>query len=97
MTRAPLGMKTTNVKARAFQTPAPTMPIGTIKQRSAKRGSTRKVKKAAPLLEQVTQERTVTAEEEPEREIEYMPPKPKRESIWPGMAYSMLIKLYSPP
>ncbi|KAF3892905.1 hypothetical protein GTR04_0636 [Trichophyton interdigitale] len=77
MTRAPLGMKTTNAKARAFQTPAPTMPIGTIKQRSAKRGSTRKVKKAAPLLEQVTQERTVTAEEEPEREIEYMPPKPK--------------------
>lgn len=82
MTRAPLGMKTTNAKARAFQTPAPTMPIGTIKQRSAKRGSTRKVKKAAPLPEQATQEKTVTVEEEePEREIEYMPPKPKRESI----------------
>ncbi|EZF11985.1 hypothetical protein H112_06905 [Trichophyton rubrum D6] len=79
MTRAPLGMKTTNAKARAFQTPAPTMPIGTIKQRSAKRGSTRKVKKAAPLPEQTTQERTVAVEEEeePEREIEYMPPKPK--------------------
>ncbi|EFE30739.1 uncharacterized protein ARB_02438 [Trichophyton benhamiae CBS 112371] len=53
-------------------------PAGTIKQRSAKRGSTRKVKKAAPLPEQATQEKTVTVEEEePEREIEYMPPKPK--------------------
>ncbi|EFR02373.1 hypothetical protein MGYG_05369 [Nannizzia gypsea CBS 118893] len=76
--RAPLGMKTTNAKARAFQTPAPNMMMGTIKQRSAKRGSTRKIKKAAPLLAQVTQEKAVVAvEEEPEREIEYMPPKPK--------------------
>ncbi|KAF3481802.1 uncharacterized protein GIQ15_04561 [Arthroderma uncinatum] len=76
-TRAPLGMKTTNAKARAFQTPAPTLPMGTIKQRSAKRGSTRKIKKAAPVPVQTTQEVAVPVEDEQELEIEYMPPKPK--------------------
>ncbi|KAK2871876.1 hypothetical protein FQN49_002730 [Arthroderma sp. PD_2] len=76
-TRAPLGMKTTNAKARAFQTPAPTLPMGTIKQRSAKRGSTRKIKKAAPLPVQATVEESVPVEDERELEIEYMPPKPK--------------------
>lgn len=94
--RAPLGAKTTNAKARAFQTPAPTLPRGTIKQRSAKRGSTRKVKEAAPLPTQVTQDKTVTVEEEPEREIEYMPPKPKRESIGLTWFHSILTKWYSP-
>lgn len=77
-TRAPLGMKTTNAKARAFQTPAPTLPIGTIKQRSAKRGSSRKVKKSTPLPVPATQEETLPVDDE--RDIEYMPPKPKRES-----------------
>ncbi|KLJ10668.1 hypothetical protein EMPG_13942 [Blastomyces silverae] len=75
--RAPLGMKTTNAKANAFQTPAP--PLGTSKPaKTAKRPSTtRKLKQSAPEI-QPGQSRAVTVEntQEDVPDIEYMPPKP---------------------
>ncbi|PGH00511.1 hypothetical protein GX51_05726 [Blastomyces parvus] len=75
--RAPLGMKTTNAKANAFQTPAP--PLGTSKPaKTVKRPSTtRKLKQSAPEL-QPGQPRASTVEntEEDVPDVEYMPPKP---------------------
>ncbi|PLN76425.1 hypothetical protein BDW42DRAFT_178685 [Aspergillus taichungensis] len=73
--RAPLGMKTTNAKARGLQTPA---APGTMKpERTAKRASTQKVKKFTPLAEPTQPE--VQAQPAPDDvpDIEYMPPKPK--------------------
>ncbi|KAF2645698.1 hypothetical protein P280DRAFT_465484 [Massarina eburnea CBS 473.64] len=62
--RAPLGMKTTNAKATAFQTPAP---------------PSAKTQKASPRLRRpkvkIHQPEPVAAEEDDVPEIEYMPPK----------------------
>ncbi|OAX78898.1 hypothetical protein ACJ72_06788 [Emergomyces africanus] len=75
--RAPLGMKTTNAKANAFQTPA--LPLGTSRQiKTTKRPSTtRKLKQddpeALPSLPKVGTSEDV---EEDVPDIEYMPPKP---------------------
>ncbi|KAL6233735.1 hypothetical protein BDW75DRAFT_214199 [Aspergillus navahoensis] len=74
--RAPLGMKTTNAKARGLQTPA--APIGTIKpERTAKKGSTQRVKKFSPFVEQPKTEVHVQPAQDDVPDIEYMPPKPK--------------------
>ncbi|KAK2750190.1 hypothetical protein FQN57_004687 [Myotisia sp. PD_48] len=80
--RAPLGMKTTNAKATAFQTPAP--PLGTLKQaRSGKRASsTRKIKKSTPVPQSKQEQREPDLDED--RDIEYMPPKPKPLSDFDG-------------
>ncbi|KFY30022.1 hypothetical protein V494_08314 [Pseudogymnoascus sp. VKM F-4513 (FW-928)] len=77
-TRAPLGMKTTNAKTKAFQTPAgPEMDKGPEKTQ-IKPTSTR------PLRQKISHADTVKLEihgDEPdplgEREVEYCPPKPK--------------------
>lgn len=70
--RAPLGMKTTNAKARN-QTPAP----GTIKpERTNKRASNQKAKKIAPLVQPSETEAASKPAQDDVPDIEYMPPKP---------------------
>ncbi|KAF9886030.1 hypothetical protein FE257_012086 [Aspergillus nanangensis] len=74
--RAPLGMKTTNAKAKGLQTPA--APLGTVKpERTTKRGSTQRIKKFTPLVEQSKTEVQDKSTEDNVPDIEYMPPKPK--------------------
>ncbi|KAL4741785.1 hypothetical protein BDV11DRAFT_182407 [Aspergillus similis] len=74
--RAPLGMKTTNAKAKGLQTPA--APVGTIKpERTTKKGSTQRVKKFSPFVEQPQPEVNVQPPQDDVPDIEYMPPKPK--------------------
>lgn len=78
-TRAPLGMKTTNAKAKGLQTPA--QPLGTSKpEKTNKRGSTQKVKKIAPLQENKAEVHQ-KAPEDDVPDIEYMPPRPKGGAI----------------
>ncbi|KAL8832458.1 MAG: hypothetical protein Q9170_004869 [Blastenia crenularia] len=77
-TRAPLGAKTTNAKAKAFQTPAPGT-IGSDLGKTNQRGvSTRKPKPKASHPE-TTKLEDILADKEAldERDIEYMPPRPK--------------------
>ncbi|KAG2412588.1 hypothetical protein HFD88_010145 [Aspergillus terreus] len=74
--RAPLGMKTTNAKAKGLQTPAPLG--GTVKpEKSGKRASTQRVKKFTPLVEQSKPEVQTKDVEDDVPDIEYMPPKPQ--------------------
>ncbi|KAK2803623.1 hypothetical protein FQN51_003385 [Onygenales sp. PD_10] len=75
--RAPLGMKTTNAKAKNLQTPAP--PLGTAKPgKTAKRSSTRKLKQSAPEIQPAqTSIPTIENVEEEVPDIEYMPPEPQ--------------------
>ncbi|PLB54251.1 hypothetical protein P170DRAFT_460445 [Aspergillus steynii IBT 23096] len=74
--RAPLGMKTTNAKAKGLQTPAP--PAGTVKpERTTKRGSTQRAKKFTPLVEQSQSKVQDKPAQDDVPDIEYMPPKPK--------------------
>ncbi|KAF2789268.1 hypothetical protein K505DRAFT_313453 [Melanomma pulvis-pyrius CBS 109.77] len=65
-TRAPLGMKTTNAKARAFQTPAPL-------------SGSAKTQKISPRLRRpkvkIHQPEAQNEEEDDVPEVEYMPPK----------------------
>ncbi|KAL1846718.1 hypothetical protein Plec18170_009008 [Paecilomyces lecythidis] len=73
--RAPLGMKTTNAKAKGLQTPAP--PAETVKKTN-KRGSTgQKAKKAAPVVQPSKTELLDSLTEDDIPDIEYMPPKPQ--------------------
>ncbi|KAI8935938.1 hypothetical protein NX059_007445 [Plenodomus lindquistii] len=65
-TRAPLGMKTTNAKSRAFQTPAPLSSAGKT-QKVSPRLRRPKVKVHQPELEHES--------EDDVPEVEYMPPK----------------------
>ncbi|CBX90287.1 hypothetical protein IAQ61_001780 [Plenodomus lingam] len=65
-TRAPLGMKTTNAKSRAFQTPAPLSSAGKT-QKVSPRLRRPKVKVHQPAAEHES--------EDDVPEIEYMPPK----------------------
>lgn len=75
-TRAPLGMKTTNAKARGLQTPA--QLLGTDKpEKTNKRSSTQKLKKAAPPVQQSQTDVKGKAPEDDVPDIEYMPPKPQ--------------------
>ncbi|RDW60436.1 uncharacterized protein DSM5745_10894 [Aspergillus mulundensis] len=80
--RAPLGMKTTNAKARGLQTPA--APVGTIKpERTTKKGSTQRVKKFSPFIEHPQPEVQAQPTQDDVPDIEYMPPKPKDLSDYP--------------
>ncbi|GFF73615.1 hypothetical protein IFM53868_01115 [Aspergillus udagawae] len=74
--RAPLGMKTTNAKAKGLQTPA--APAGTIKpEKTNKRTSTQKIRKFSPLVDQPKIEVQGEDTQDDVPDIEYMPPKPK--------------------
>jgi len=64
-TRAPLGVKTTNAKSRAFQTPAP--PSSAKAQKASPRLRRPKVKVHQPEIEHETKDDVP--------EVEYMPPK----------------------
>ncbi|KAJ5952472.1 uncharacterized protein N7479_010885 [Penicillium vulpinum] len=75
--RAPLGMKTTNLKANNLQTPAPFG--GTTKQpKTNRRQSTaQKIRKAAPAAQQAQAKVHIDAVVDDVPDIEYMPPKPR--------------------
>ncbi|PMD32023.1 hypothetical protein L207DRAFT_500390 [Hyaloscypha variabilis F] len=74
-TRAPLGMKTTNAKTKAFQTPGPALEKE-VEKTQPKQTSTRKPKK---VIHADSVKLEVHGDESPlaEREVEYCPPKPK--------------------
>ncbi|KAI4131092.1 MAG: hypothetical protein LQ338_001413 [Usnochroma carphineum] len=76
--RAPLGVKTTNAKAKAFQTPAPASIGGGLGKPNQKSVSIQKPKPKVSCPE-TTKLEDILADKEAldEREIEYMPPKPK--------------------
>ena len=77
--RAPLGIKTTNTKTKAFQTPAPIKEggLGEKNQKNQKSVSARKVKPRVSHAEMTKLDVLGDYEGFEEREIEYMPPKPK--------------------
>lgn len=79
--RAPLGNKTTNLKAKGLQTPAPLG--GTLKpEKTNRKASTQKVKKAAPLTQQAQTKVHVDAAPDDVPDIEYMPPKARGGTRW---------------
>ena len=75
-------MKTTNAKAKAFQTPAPTALDLELNKQVQKSASGRKSRPKALLAEpvklDVLADNAETEVELEEREIEYMPPPAKR-------------------
>jgi hypothetical protein len=74
-TRAPLGMKTTNAKTKAFQTPGPALEKE-LEKTQPKQTSTRRPKK---VIHADSVKLEVHGDESPlaERDVEYCPPKPK--------------------
>ena len=76
--RAPLGAKTTNAKAKAFQIPAPAQNENDPNKTIRKSVSARKPKPKVSHPE-TTKLDDILADKEAldEREIEYMPPKPQ--------------------
>ncbi|KAL8851754.1 MAG: hypothetical protein Q9221_003364 [Calogaya cf. arnoldii] len=76
--RAPLGAKTTNARAKAFQTPAPAQNENDLGKTIRKSVSARKPKPKTTHPESTKLE-DILADKEAldEREIEYMPPVPK--------------------
>ncbi|MCJ1393730.1 hypothetical protein MMC18_006606 [Xylographa bjoerkii] len=79
--RAPLGMKTTNAKAKAFQTPAPAALDLEFNKQVQKSASARKSKPKMSLSEpaklDILADNFETEAELEERDIEYMPPPAK--------------------
>ncbi|EKD16104.1 uncharacterized protein L3040_007806 [Drepanopeziza brunnea f. sp. 'multigermtubi'] len=76
-TRAPLGMKTTNAKAKAFHTPAGAAPEKEVEKTQPKQQtSARRPKK---LIHAEAVKLQVHGDESPlaDRDVEYCPPKPK--------------------
>ena len=82
--RAPLGQKTTNAKARQFKTPAP--DVEKPKQKSA---TARKLKPRLSHAEPVKID-VLNDQELEERDIEYMPPRPKGNASQPSQRGSLL-------
>ena len=76
-TRAPLGMKTTNAKAKAFQTPAPPPADNDLGKTNQKTLSARKAKPRVSHAEMTKLEILGDVDVLEEREIEYMPPRAK--------------------
>lgn len=74
-TRAPLGQKTTNAKAKAFQTPAGPAPEKELEKTQVPKTSARRPKK---VTHAETVKLQIHGDESPlqEREVEYAPPKP---------------------
>ncbi|KAL2857826.1 hypothetical protein BJY01DRAFT_202305 [Aspergillus pseudoustus] len=74
--RAPLGMKTTNAKAKDLQTPGG--PAGSFNpEKTVRKGSTQRVKKFSPFVEHPQLQVKVQSPQDRVPDIEYMPPKPK--------------------
>ena len=73
--RAPLGAKTTNVKANAFKTPAPKTGDYGLQKTQKRTTSARKHKLKVHQPELLTVEPVNNLEEDDEPEIEYCPPK----------------------
>lgn len=94
-TRAPLGAKTTNAKAKAFQTPAP-LTVEKTTQKTQQPASRSPRLRRAKVKVHTAPEPTITADdEEEEPEIEFMPPRgiPLKDEPpeWPSdMDYSIL-------
>lgn len=88
-TRAPLGMKTTNAKLKAFQTPAPLSGSAKTQKKTSPRLRRPKVKvhQAEPAKDDALEE---------EREIEYMPPRGIREFRYSNNNLRRLIAHSSP-
>ena len=78
--RAPLGMKTTNAKTRAFQTPAPIREGGK-GEKDQKSVSARKAKPRVSHAEMTKLDMLGDHAAFEEREIEYMPPKPNGKDV----------------
>lgn len=74
-TRAPLGAKTTNAKAKAFQTPAPQPADNEPNKPSQKSASARRAKPRVSHAQLEKVEVLGDKDELEEREIEYMPPR----------------------
>lgn len=74
--RAPLGMKTTNAKTKAFQTPAPIKESGR-EEKNQKSVSARKAKPRVSHAEMTKLDMLGDHEALEERDVEYMPPNPK--------------------
>ena len=75
--RAPLGLKTTNAKAKAFQTPAPATIDNDLDKGAQKSATARKAKPRVSHAEMTKLEILGDKNELEEREIEYMPPRSK--------------------
>lgn len=75
--RAPLGLKTTNARAKAFQTPAAPVTDNPLDKNTQKSGTTRKPKPRANHADMSKVEAVGEMGEPEEREVEYMPPKPE--------------------
>ncbi|CAG8903925.1 unnamed protein product [Penicillium egyptiacum] len=74
--RAPLGMKTTNLKANNLQTPAPFGGATKQPKTNRRQSTAQKIRKAAPVTQQAqTKVHVDAADDVPD--IEYMPPKPR--------------------
>ncbi|KAI9652060.1 MAG: hypothetical protein M1829_001967 [Trizodia sp. TS-e1964] len=91
-TRAPLGLKTTNAKAKGLQTPA--LGIGLDKSQ-VKNATIRKTKQRVLHVDEAQTKTSVADDSVVEREIEYMPPRPKAlpdfpEDMPPPLDYSQL-------
>ncbi len=80
-TRAPLGAKTTNAKAKALQTPAPQPVDNDLGKPIQKSASARKPKPRVSHAEMTKLEVLGDKDELEEREIEYMPPRGKGDMI----------------
>lgn len=74
--RAPLGMKTTNAKAKGFQTPAPAGDRLKPEKTNRKSSTAQKVKKAAPVVQLAQPEALSKLDEDDVPDVEYAPPKP---------------------
>lgn len=70
-------MKTTNAKAKAFQTPAPAATDNDLGKSNQKSVSARKAKPRVSHAEMTKLEVLGDKDELEEKEIEYMPPRPK--------------------
>ncbi|KAJ5902305.1 hypothetical protein N7495_002833 [Penicillium taxi] len=75
--RAPLGMKTTNQKAKGLQTPAPFGGTQKPEKTNRRTSTAQKIKKAAPVVQQAQSQVFTEAIDDDIPDIEYMPPKPK--------------------
>ncbi|KAI9818206.1 MAG: hypothetical protein M1827_000831 [Pycnora praestabilis] len=92
--RAPLGLKTTNAKAKVFQTPALPGADNAIDKTQQKSGSARTAKPRVSHVETMKIDVLGDKDEDEEREIEYMPPRSKDlpsypDDFPPNMDYSM--------
>ncbi|KAG0161348.1 hypothetical protein PDIDSM_8882 [Penicillium digitatum] len=75
--RAPLGMKTTNLKANNLQTPAPFGGITKQAKTNRRQSTAQKIRKAAPVAQQAQTQVHIDTSADDVPEIEYMPPKPR--------------------